>query len=171
MPGHKYLRLARYVGSSTLAAVVGALALASIGIPLVENEAGWRHFALVFGIVVLLAPILSLPRALTKERLIETQRELEHLVQTDSLTGLKNRRAFFEQAKAILASSGSEPIGLMMIDVDHFKMINDEHGHDFGDEVLCAIAATISEWAWASVWSFCTCPAKMRITGALRISA
>lgn len=145
MPDRKYLRLARYVGSSTLAAAVGALVLASIGIPLVESEAGWRHFILVFGIVMLLAPLLSLPRALTKERLLETQRELERLARTDPLTGLMNRRAFFEQAKRILASCGSAPIGLMMIDVDHFKAINDAHGHEFGDEALRGIAATIAD--------------------------
>jgi two-component system, cell cycle response regulator len=69
------------------------------------------------------------------------------LAHTDSLTGLYNRRyasthfaALFDSAKAAV-----KPIGVMMIDIDHFKQINDTHGHAIGDEVLRAIANRLSQ--------------------------
>ncbi|MAD90638.1 MAG: diguanylate cyclase response regulator [Pseudoalteromonas sp.] len=61
---------------------------------------------------------------------------------SDYLTGLPNRRYFFESTNKSLrqkAASNNE-VGLAMIDVDHFKAINDNYGHDAGDEVLKALA-------------------------------
>jgi len=56
---------------------------------------------------------------------------------TDPLTGLANRRSFDLQLRAIAAhASRSSPAHLVMADIDHFKRINDAHGHDTGDEVL-----------------------------------
>jgi diguanylate cyclase (GGDEF)-like protein len=68
----------------------------------------------------------------------QLQHELEAQSQTDSLTGLLNRRAL-EQigAQAIRrARRQGTALSLIMLDLDHFKSINDEHGHDGGDEVL-----------------------------------
>ncbi|MDZ7617549.1 MAG: GGDEF domain-containing protein, partial [Patescibacteria group bacterium] len=58
---------------------------------------------------------------------------------TDALTGLMNRRAF-DDALAFQAEQGSRPFAVMMLDVDHFKAMNDEYGHPAGDEVLCGIS-------------------------------
>jgi diguanylate cyclase len=56
---------------------------------------------------------------------------------TDPLTGLANRRSFDLELKAIAArASRSSPAHLVMADIDHFKRVNDAHGHDIGDEVL-----------------------------------
>lgn len=56
---------------------------------------------------------------------------------TDPLTGLANRRSFDLELKAIAGrASRSSPAHLVMADVDHFKRVNDLHGHDIGDEVL-----------------------------------
>jgi diguanylate cyclase len=56
---------------------------------------------------------------------------------TDPLTGLANRRSFDLELRAITAhASRSSPAHLVMADVDHFKRVNDLHGHDTGDEVL-----------------------------------
>jgi diguanylate cyclase len=56
---------------------------------------------------------------------------------TDPLTGLANRRSFDLELKAVAArASRSSPAHLVMADVDHFKRVNDLHGHDIGDEVL-----------------------------------
>jgi diguanylate cyclase (GGDEF)-like protein len=68
-----------------------------------------------------------------KER---TDREVMHLAMTDSLTGAPNRRALIEQAELVLAQRSRRPMSLLMIDIDHFKRINDTHGHPLGDEVL-----------------------------------
>ena len=71
-------------------------------------------------------------------------RKLALLASTDSLTGLLNRRAFFERAAAArtLSARLRQPVGLMMLDLDHFKRLNDCHGHAAGDTALCAFAAT-----------------------------
>jgi diguanylate cyclase len=56
---------------------------------------------------------------------------------TDSLTGLANRRSFdLELAAVVECASRSSPAHLVMADIDHFKRVNDTHGHDVGDEVL-----------------------------------
>lgn len=74
---------------------------------------------------------------MVKER---TDREIMHLAMTDSLTGIPNRRALTSYAAHALARRSGLPLALLMIDVDHFKTINDTHGHQVGDEVLCQLA-------------------------------
>ena len=71
------------------------------------------------------------------------QATLERLATTDHLTGLLNRRAFLEGAEREIhrARRHGLPLALIMFDVDHFKRINDGHGHPAGDEVLRRIAA------------------------------
>jgi diguanylate cyclase (GGDEF)-like protein len=79
------------------------------------------------------------------ERLARMQSELIWLATTDSLTGMFNRRAFFDKAKEFCArAEAGEPLAAVMIDIDHFKRINDMHGHKAGDEAICAVAQTLS---------------------------
>lgn len=66
----------------------------------------------------------------------QKQAELRRAADTDELTGLSNRRRFFADADAALAEVGEGPVSVLMIDVDHFKVINDRHGHAVGDAVL-----------------------------------
>jgi two-component system, cell cycle response regulator len=76
-------------------------------------------------------------RLRSAERLIRLQRELIKLAMIDPLTGLFNRRAFFEQAhQAIVRASASSRPTAILFDMDHFKRINDTYGHDVGDRVL-----------------------------------
>ncbi len=74
-------------------------------------------------------------------RLASMQNELIRLATTDPLTGLLNRRAFFEHAAecCALARDGS-PLSAVMVDIDHFKKINDDHGHDAGDRIIRDVA-------------------------------
>jgi diguanylate cyclase (GGDEF)-like protein len=73
------------------------------------------------------------------------QCELVRLATTDFLTGLLNRRAFFENAiKAIIKSQNGQIVSAIMIDLDHFKQINDLHGHDIGDTVLTRVGSEIA---------------------------
>lgn len=69
--------------------------------------------------------------------------EVQRLATTDGLTGLANRRHFFERAEALVAAAG--PFAVLMADVDHFKSINDGSGHAAGDEVLAAVAARLRD--------------------------
>jgi len=63
---------------------------------------------------------------------------------TDGLTGLSNRKAFLERLAGDLALlDGRHPCGVVMMDIDHFKGINDKYGHPFGDEVLRGVASVV----------------------------
>ncbi len=68
-------------------------------------------------------------------------REVHQMATTDSLTGIPNRRFFFEQAEEVWADP-ARPVAAILLDVDHFKRINDTYGHAEGDQVLKAVAAT-----------------------------
>ena len=76
---------------------------------------------------------------MVKER---TDREIRLLAMVDSLTGVFNRRAFMERAEKeyAIAQRSKTPLALLMIDIDHFKRINDEFGHPTGDAVLVDVA-------------------------------
>lgn len=76
------------------------------------------------------------------DELIEAQLRLEVQAHTDALTGLPNRRAIVETLEEELQRSEREGTGLAvgMLDIDHFKRVNDECGHAAGDAVLCELA-------------------------------
>jgi diguanylate cyclase (GGDEF)-like protein len=80
-------------------------------------------------------------------RVEERTRELERLAHTDLLTGLDNRRRLDAalEACAIQARADGAPFSVILADVDHFKAINDRHGHKVGDRVLVALAGTLSD--------------------------
>jgi diguanylate cyclase len=71
----------------------------------------------------------------------------EERARTDTLTGLPNRRAleeFFRNAQIAAMESG-EPLSLLLIDIDHFKQVNDNFGHGVGDQVLRLMATALQE--------------------------
>jgi diguanylate cyclase (GGDEF)-like protein len=63
---------------------------------------------------------------------------------TDALTGLGNRRRLDDDLARACAPGAPRPVGLVMIDVDHFKSYNDTHGHPAGDEVLRGVSAIVA---------------------------
>ncbi len=71
---------------------------------------------------------------------------LARLAVTDLLTGLLNRRGFFEHANSAIAQARRSrvPVAVAMFDIDRFKLINDGYGHDAGDAVLRQVAAALS---------------------------
>ena len=72
------------------------------------------------------------------DELLEAQHALEILAHTDSLTGVLNRGAIVDELERELerAARDESPFALGMLDIDHFKLVNDEHGHAAGDVVL-----------------------------------
>ncbi|MEQ6888794.1 diguanylate cyclase [Halomonas sp. CS7] len=74
----------------------------------------------------------------------EEEQRTQKLVSTDMLTGVLNRRAFFDYGEAVraLAARHGRAVPLAMLDIDHFKCLNDTHGHAAGDLVLQAFATT-----------------------------
>ncbi len=81
-----------------------------------------------------------------KEDLVALNSQLQTLAITDGLTGVPNRRAFQEHLVSALQSAHSHavPFVLAMVDIDHFKRLNDTYGHQAGDEVLCRVANTLT---------------------------
>ncbi len=79
---------------------------------------------------------------ITERKKLELQLVKE--ARTDALTGLFNRRYFYELAEREIALSKrqSSPLALLLMDIDHFKEVNDTHGHDIGDAVLRALGST-----------------------------
>jgi diguanylate cyclase (GGDEF)-like protein len=75
----------------------------------------------------------------------ETLQREEAVSRVDALTGIRNRRAFYEQAQAELARSKRtlEPLTMVYIDLDNFKQVNDTLGHDVGDRLLQVVASRL----------------------------
>jgi two-component system cell cycle response regulator len=80
------------------------------------------------------------------DRLMLMQQDLIRLATTDFLTGVLNRRAFFDDAsEACRAAVAGKPLSAVMFDIDHFKRINDTHGHEAGDIVLANVSSTAKQ--------------------------
>ena len=96
----------------------------------------------------LLTPLLGSLGALVHARELDQARRraealLLHQASTDALTGLANRGHFMQAAQAAMAMArrSTQPLTAVVVDLDHFKRINDTHGHSAGDEVLRRFAA------------------------------
>ncbi len=82
-----------------------------------------------------------------QDRLRETQSQLEYAASHDMLTGVANRAELMRYCEEALGKAGEqdEPLGMLHIDLDKFKEINDTHGHSIGDAVLESVAHRIGE--------------------------
>lgn len=74
---------------------------------------------------------------------------LQELSLTDPLTGIGNRRAFDQAAMEAMETADRlrEPLSLLMIDIDHFKLFNDEHGHLIGDQALATVGSLLKKFS------------------------
>jgi diguanylate cyclase (GGDEF)-like protein/PAS domain S-box-containing protein len=97
--------------------------------PLHDAEGRVTHFA-------------AFEREITERKAAE--RELSDLALLDPLTGIPNRRAFVQRARSVVGHT-AERVALAVLDVDHFKRVNDTHGHPGGDVVLSRLARTLSD--------------------------
>jgi diguanylate cyclase (GGDEF)-like protein len=90
-----------------------------------------------------------LARVKVQLKLQDLLKELDFLATRDSLTGIYNRRKFFQMAE-LMYDKASDDLYALMIDIDHFKRVNDRYGHHTGDEALKKITSAISETLPAS---------------------
>ncbi|WNO54387.1 GGDEF domain-containing protein [Stakelama saccharophila] len=83
-----------------------------------------------------------------RDRARAAEARASELASRDPLTGLNNRRGFFERIAPLLdrAQADATPLALLVLDIDRFKAINDVHGHDTGDAVIVTIAERLSRW-------------------------
>ena len=88
----------------------------------------------------------------SKEELQQQYAQLERMATRDPLTGCLNRRAFHEAFEALMkrARADGGTLSCVMVDIDHFKAVNDTHGHAIGDLVIHAVAKKLLESARAS---------------------
>ena len=107
-----------------------------------------RELSTQYNAVGLLATIgLVIGQALAMLLLLQDRalRQIERLIEVDVLTGLLNRRGFDERLRRLLQRGAAQPPVLALLDVDHFKRINDTHGHAVGDAVLSGIGERLRE--------------------------
>ena len=93
-------------------------------------------------VVIALAGVLASVLAVVAWRGRRVSRTMQALAMTDELTGLPNRRAVLARLGSTLAEGSA--CAVLIVDIDHFKAINDRHGHPIGDEVLRAVAGTLA---------------------------
>jgi two-component system, cell cycle response regulator len=80
-----------------------------------------------------------------QEELVEQTRRLEAIIFEDPLTGLANRRYILTQLAAFVSGARrhGRPLAVAIVDIDHFKAVNDSHGHRVGDDVLVAVTGAL----------------------------
>ena len=107
-----------------------------------SREYFWYNMIVAVASPLLSAPGLALIAFAMVYKLDETQTALTLAAETDALTGVANRRYFMAQAERAFADAKATgtAFAVVMIDIDHFKAINDTHGHSIGDEVLLDVA-------------------------------
>jgi diguanylate cyclase (GGDEF)-like protein len=136
MPGMSGFELLRTLKAESPLADVPVIFITS------HSEAGFEVSALDMGAADFIAKPLKSSRVLARVR---TQLRMKHMADelrrtaaTDSLTGVANRRQFDESLERewLRARRSGDPVSLLMIDVDHFKLYNDRYGHSKGDVCL-----------------------------------
>jgi two-component system cell cycle response regulator len=82
-----------------------------------------------------------------QQELIEQTRRLETMIFEDALTGLANRRFILTQLGSHVSAARrhGRPVSVAIVDIDHFKPVNDRYGHQVGDQVLVAVAAALGD--------------------------
>lgn len=89
----------------------------------------------------------ALERAELELRVQQQQQQLERLARVDEVTGLNNRRYFMDRLnhEVLAANRYGSALSVLLMDLDHFKQINDSYGHLVGDKVLAAVALVVNE--------------------------
>jgi diguanylate cyclase (GGDEF)-like protein len=128
---------------SSVAAVGGLTVATYLTLAVTVGGSDWSHQAL-FAVVLTCTGVLSAWQAQYHNR---QRRALREVSRTDPLTGCLNRRGFEERAVAEIdaATRRLSQGAVLVLDIDHFKPVNDRHGHAAGDELLCWVVNTLKE--------------------------
>lgn len=102
---------------------------------------GWLFIMIIASLLHTVAAVFAVV-VMIKER---AETAVRVLADTDSLTGLTNRRAFTAKVETLLSDETERGGGFLLFDIDHFKRINDTHGHHGGDTVLRQFSAILAQ--------------------------
>lgn len=129
------------VGASTGVSIVLSVAVTVLVLAFCPVDPAFVQTAVAVAVLVpsLVAPLVSVVVVRLLQSVAEAYDELEVAAATDALTGIPNRRRFFEIAGTLLPAA-TDTLLVGMVDLDGFKQINDAHGHAVGDRALVAIA-------------------------------
>jgi diguanylate cyclase (GGDEF)-like protein len=136
---------ARYFMLGTLASAIGA-SISALTVAGIITYTRLGFYAVDIGMVVD-SMLLMLALADLARKNKEARTAAEQTAQTDLLTGLKNRRGFLPAAESLwsLLTRNNRNLCVAMIDIDHFKTINDQYGHAAGDRILIKIASELGK--------------------------
>ncbi len=125
----------------SVAAVGGLSVAAYLTLAVTIGGSGWGYQAL-FAVMLMCACAMSAWQARNHDR---QRTVLMEVSRADPLTGCLNRRGFEERALAELAAArrGGHQVAVLLLDVDHFKLVNDRQGHAAGDKLLCWVVDTL----------------------------
>lgn len=101
------------------------------------------RFPMIYLAFYMMALCLEAIRAEAQKRLMEAERKYQYLYAHDALTGIYNRYGFNERLNQIFSDPQVGELGLLILDLDMFKNVNDTYGHDAGDVVLRFVADTL----------------------------
>lgn len=133
----------RVVVAITVFSAVLSVVMTGIGNVIFMPEVPWEEWFYITLIVpILISPIVSWMVLALLYQLAEARAALVTMSETDPLTGVGNRRHFFNGAPDIIRTCGEQgqTVSIILIDIDHFKRLNDMYGHAVGDEALVAVA-------------------------------
>lgn len=146
MRWHRRYGTAVVVIITTVVSIALSLIFTAFGLQFVARAGNLTHerfvTSMLIGLMVPLvtAPVASLFLLGLLSELDRANNLLRIQARTDALTNVLNRRGFFEQTQPILTTQHRVGVLLCMVDVDRFKQLNDEFGHDVGDRALVTLA-------------------------------
>lgn len=138
------LGIVRALVLSTMIAITGSVVVTAIVMMLIPGGADFFWYGMIVAVVspALSAPVLAMVAIFMVFQLNAAQTALTLAADTDALTGVANRRSFMIQAELAFANARATgtSFAVIMLDIDHFKAINDTHGHSVGDDVIRDVA-------------------------------